>query len=334
MFFGFSCQTPPERVAEYGPVCLNPLARAVSPESGHLILFSRQYSRTAAILLMLLCTLLWSMAGVLTRHLDAARSFEVTFWRSAFCAVFVILALLATRGHEALASLRRPSRALLASGLLWGLMFTCFMIALTLTSTSRTLLVSSASPLITALLAWLVLRHPVSGATWLAIVLAAAGMGWICSGALETGSTRDLLGMGIAFAVPVASALNVILFKRSGHRVDLVPAVCLGACISALAMLPFALPLQATTHDILILATLGAFQLGLPCMLMVVAARSLNAPQISLLALLEAVLGPLWAWLWASETPALATLQGGALVLGALLLNELHGLYRSRDQTI
>lgn len=293
-------------------------------------MFTRQYSRPAAIALMVCAALLWSMAGVLTRHLDAARSFEVTFWRSAFCAVFVILALLATRGHEALASLRRPSRALLASGLLWGLMFTCFMIALTLTSTSRTLLVSSASPLITALLAWLLLRQPIPAATWLAIVLAAAGMSWICSGALESGSARDLLGMGIAFAVPLASAINVILFKRSGHRVDLVPAVCLGASFSALAMLPFAWPLQATMHDVLILAMLGAFQLALPCMLMVVAARSLNAPQISLLALLEVVLGPLWAWLGAGETPAMATLQGGTVVLAALLLNELHGLYRAR----
>jgi drug/metabolite transporter (DMT)-like permease len=295
-------------------------------------MFTRQYSRPTAIALMILCTLLWSTAGVLTRHLDAARSFEVTFWRSAFCAGFVILALLATRGHEALASLRRPNRALLSSGLMWSVMFCCFMIALTLTSTSNTLVVESIAPLLTALLAWLLLRERIAISTWLAIALAGLGMAWIFAGGVAAGSVRDLLGMGVAFGIPLAAAINVILIKRSGHAVDLVPAVCLGATFSALAMLPFAWPLQATTHDMLILAALGGLQLGLPCMLMVVAARSLAAPQIALLALLEAVFGPLWAWLGAGEVPGTATLEGGSVVILALVLNGLHGLYRARQQ--
>ena len=71
---------------------------------------------------------------------------------------------------------------------------------------------------------------------------------------------------------------------------------------------------------------LGCLQLGLPCMLMVRASRYLSAPEIALLALLEVVLGPLWAWLGAGEAPAAATLTGGALVITALLLNELAAL--------
>jgi drug/metabolite transporter (DMT)-like permease len=65
------------------------------------------------------------------------------------------------------------------------------------------------------------------------------------------------------------------------------------------------------------------FQLGVPCMLLVLVSRTLSAPEIALLALLEVVLGPLWAWLGAGETPAGATLAGGAIVLAALAGNEL-----------
>ena len=61
-------------------------------------------------------------------------------------------------------------------------------------------------------------------------------------------------------------------------------------------------------------------------MLMVRASPQLSAPEISLLAMLEVVLGPLWVWLGAGEAPALATLAGGALVIAALLLNELAAL--------
>jgi len=61
-----------------------------------------------------------------------------------------------------------------------------------------------------------------------------------------------------------------------------------------------------------------------------VAARQLAAPEVALLGLLEVVLGPLWAWLGAGEVPAAATLTGGALVLGALVLNELASLRAGR----
>lgn len=292
-------------------------------------MFSRHYSRPAAVTLLLCCTVLWSTAGVLTRHLDAARSFEVTFWRSTFCALFVVFALGYSGGRAALAPLLRPNRWLLISGLLWGTMYSAFMISMTLTSVSNTLVVMSASPLLTALLAWAILRAPIPVPTWLAIVMAAGGMGWMFSGGVAAGSARDALGMSIAFLVPVSSAFNVIVFKRHGHEVNLVPAVCVGAAMSALAMLPLAWPLQTSGHDLAILATLGFFQLGFPCMLMVAVSRSLTAPQISLLALMEVLLGPLWAWLWANEVPNVATLQGGSVVLTALVLNELRSLQTS-----
>lgn len=44
-------------------------------------------SRYQAISLMILAASLWSIAGVVTRHLDSAPCFEVTFWRSGFCAL-------------------------------------------------------------------------------------------------------------------------------------------------------------------------------------------------------------------------------------------------------
>jgi len=98
----------------------------------------------------------------------------------------------------------------------------------------------------------------------------------------------------------------------------------LGGALSCLIALPFALPFSATPRDLLLLAFLGVTQLGLPCMLLVLASRSLLAPEIALLGLLEVVLGPLWAWLGAGEVPAESTILGGSVVLGALVANELY----------
>ena len=101
---------------------------------------------------MLAVTLLWSVAGVVTRHLDGARSFEVTFWRSLFTALALGAYCAVAHGRGLAAVMKRGGRALWVSGLMWSVMFTCFMVALTLTTVANVLITMSLAPLFTALL--------------------------------------------------------------------------------------------------------------------------------------------------------------------------------------
>lgn len=286
-------------------------------------------SHRGAVILMIVTATLWSIAGVFTRHLDSAKGFEVTFWRSLFAALFVLVAMLRQYDRGFAPRLRLLGKLGVLSGCMWATMYSCFMIAMTMTTVANTSIMESLAPLFTAFLAWLILRERIPTRTWWAIAAACLGMGWMFTGSLSEVDQRGLLGMLIALGVPVAASVNVILLKKGGHTVDLIPAVFIGGSISALVMLPFALPLQASLHDVLLLAILGFFQLGLPCMLMVRASASLTAPEISLLCLLEVLLAPIWAWLGAGELPAQATITGGAIVLIALVLNELASMRES-----
>jgi drug/metabolite transporter (DMT)-like permease len=186
--------------------------------------------------------------------------------------------------------------------------------------------------LLTAFLARLILKQVIPSRTWLAIAAAFVGICWMFVSSLGGVAGEHLTGMLIACGVPVTVAVNLIAIKRAGHGVDLIPAIFLGSLFSACLMLPFAWPLQASLHDIGILAVLGFFQLAFPCMLMVRATRHLSAPEVSLLALLEMLLGPLWAWLGAGEVPARQTLIGGSMVLAALVFNELAALRAARSK--
>lgn len=275
-----------------------------------------------AIALLCFCATCWSIAGVFVRRLDAAEGFEITFWRSLFCMVGVLAALGWQQGRRALEPLRAMGPAGLVSGAMWAVMFTCFSVALTLTSTANTLLVSSLSPLLAALLAWIVLGERVRPGTWAAIALALAGIWWM----VRDGVSADgAIGMAIALGVPLASAINLVTLRRMHARVDLAPAVLLGALISCVATLPLAWPLTPTAHDLAVLALLGTVQLALPCMLMVRAAKHLAPHEIALIALLEVVLGPVWAWLGAGEAIPAATLQGAVVVIGALAADAWRG---------
>ena len=279
---------------------------------------------------MLVVTLMWSIAGVVTRFLDSAQSFEVTFWRSFFTALTLGAYYAAAHGRDTVRLLAAGGKALWLSGLMWSVMFTCFMVAITLTTVANVLVTMSVAPLFTALLARFMLGHPVKPRTWLAIVVAGAGIAWMY-GANVSGDSRHVLGTLVALGVPIAGAINWNILQKSGTSVDLVPALLIGALISSAVTLPLAVPFQASMHDIGLLAALGVFQLAIPCTLSVRLARLLPAPEISLLALLEIVFGIAWAWLGANEQPAPQVLAGGALVLGTLALNEAWGLRRRRS---
>jgi len=286
-----------------------------------------------AVALMVAVTLMWSIAGVVTRHLETTRSFEVTFWRSAFNAAALVVLLGWLRGPRALAaSIGSGGASLWLSGLCWSVMFTAFMVAVTLTTVANVLVTMAIAPLLTALCARVALGYRLAARTWGAIGAAGAGIGWMYAREVSGAEARHLLGTAVALGVPVAAAINWTLIQHlnraCGARADMLPAVLIGAVLSAALTLPLALPLQASAHDLRLLALLGTLQLAIPCLLSVRVARVLPAPEISLLALLEVLFGVAWVWAFAGEVPSVAVLGGGALVLGALVANEALALRR------
>lgn len=278
---------------------------------------------------MIAITMMWSIAGVVTRHLESARSFEVTFWRSFFTLLSLLVLLPLFQGRAVFTRIRHAGRFLWLSGVCWSIMFTAFMLALTMTSVANVLVTMAVGPFITALVARVFIGHRIPPRTWVAIAVAGVGIAWMHGSQVSLGaSAGQLAGTLVALLVPLAAAVNWTVVQRSqahGEKIDLVPAVLVGAAISSLLTLPLAFPFVATPHDLGLLALLGLVQLAIPCVLSVLCARVLKAPEMALLALLEVIFGILLAWAGAGEVPAASVLTGGLLVIGALVANELMG---------
>jgi drug/metabolite transporter (DMT)-like permease len=258
---------------------------------------------------MVLATLLWSIAGVVTRHLDAARSFEVTFWRSLFNALTLLVVLLPLRGTALFRDILAGRRVIWFSGLCWATMYTAFMVALTLTSVANVLVAMATGPLLTALAARLFLGDKLPARTWAAIGVAGIGIAWMFGAEAMQGAS--LLGSLVALGVPLGSSANFTLLQHQarqardgGERQDMLPAVLLGATLSAAITLPLAWPLQASGHDIGLLALLGVGATGDPLPAGGASEpRIAGARRLALLALLEVIFGVLLAWLGAGEVP-------------------------------
>jgi drug/metabolite transporter (DMT)-like permease len=292
---------------------------------------SRPMSHRNALLCMLLATALWSIAGSVTRQLHSAQGFEITMWRSVFAGFTIVVLWPFVHKHRSLVDALKGGMMIWIPGICWAVMFSCFMIALSLTTVANVLVAQSVGPVITALLSWVWLKRKLSIRTWSVILIASLGVALMFVFDVQSLSGKHWLGFIIALGIPVAGAINWNFVERYGKGSDFVAGILIGAIISALITLPLALPLKADLHDVGLLAFLGVFQLGIPCAICVLAARSLRAAELSLMTLLEVIFGMLLALLFTSERPGMWTWIGGGLVVIALAVNELINLGQSRS---
>ena len=201
--------------------------------------------------------------------------------------------------------------------ILFGIQTALFITSITNTSVANTLVVMSAAPLFAAIWARLFYGEPVGIRMWLVIAVAMAGVVFMFSASVGSGSLGgDLAAVGAA----AAFGAEFVIIRR--HRdVNMVPAMGLGGLVAAALALPLAAPTAVTAGDLGYLATSGFLVLPLGFGLLAVAPRYLPGAEVGLITLLETILGPLWVWLAIGEEPGVRTLIGGAIVVGTLAVN-------------
>jgi drug/metabolite transporter (DMT)-like permease len=142
-----------------------------------------------------------------------------------------------------------------------------------------------------------------------------------------------LIGDLLAMLMAVSFAVATVLIRRHPD-VQMTSAAALATALTALLALPMAHPLQATGRDVALLGFFGMGQFAVGFLLFMAGARLIPVAESSLIGMLETVLGPLWVWLVLNERPGAATLTGGALILGALVVNAVVDLVTPRPPGI
>ena len=194
--------------------------------------------------------------------------------------------------------------------------------AMQYTSAANVLLVLATAPFIAALLSWLTLRETIDRATALAIGLVFAGVLIIGSGSLGHGR---LLGDAFALLNATAIAAYYVTLRTTGRR-NMLPHLALGSILGGLLALPFAefVPVDGGTAFLIFLS--GAVILPGAAGLLMLGPRYLPAPEVSMITLLEVILGPLLVWAVIGESPGQMSLIGGAVIVVTVALHTLRRL--------
>jgi drug/metabolite transporter (DMT)-like permease len=263
--------------------------------------------------------------GLLT-SLVAADPRTQLFWRGLFMGIALTLFVAVRyRGRAGAVFARLRTRGQLAVGFLFAVSSVGWVTAITTTSVANTLFIVACAPLFAAIFAWMFAGARVPARTFVAIAIAIAAMGVIFAEGLGRG---DHWGNFAAVVTALAWGGMVVIL---GHaRIDdPAPSLALGGFLIALVGLAVAPTVAIVTLDIAWLAILGFAVLPVSFFLIGLGPKYIPAPEVSLIILLEAVLGPFWAWLAIAQTPSATTLAGGAVILATLAVHFAIGLRRA-----
>ena len=262
----------------------------------------------------------WSLAGVVVKSLEQATEWQINFYRCLSLALFVAAVTLIRYRRSTLTVLRMGGLKTLMSGALLSGAMLCNVVALKYTTVAVAVFVMAAAPILAALLGRLFLGEEVRARVWVSIVLAVLGIGIMVGGRLQIGDT-----VGVAVAI-----LGIVFFGvyavslRVGKNVDMTPAVfyggAIGTAVSFSVSIGTGVGLAIPWIEAMWCTLLGVVQLGLGSVLFALAAQGVPAVQLTLFALGEPLLAPVWVWLMLGDVPTMTTLLGGAVLFAALAL--------------
>jgi drug/metabolite transporter (DMT)-like permease len=279
-----------------------------------------------AIGLLLLCTVLWSLAGVGLKTLFARTDLTATSI-GGYRALFAGLSLLPLawwRGGLRLSRLQPLPWAAIAALLFCPMIWT-FVASVGRTTSANAIILMYTAPLWVLLLApWMTGDHAQRRDLW-AAAIGMAGMATIVLAPSLLGrpsSGTETAGMFLALASGLTLAILSMALRRL-QQADPIAITCLNNLSTAGLLLPavaFHGTLRAPWWAILVLAGLGAFQIATPYALYCWCLRWLTPQKATIIMLTEPIMNPLWVWLTIGEVPSWATLLGGAMILGGLVV--------------
>ena len=278
----------------------------------------------SGILLIMAAGGFFSLGGILVRLIEAAGPWQILLVRSLTLSMTLIIVLLFRHRGALLGELRAIGLDGVVGALCLGTAFTGFIFALLHTSVANTVFMLSASPLLTALLAWLLLGERVRRGTWIAMAFTVAGVAVMVAGGIGAGA---LYGNLAALAAAMGFAGFAVTLRRK-RRTDTLTLVCLAGIFTAMAAALLSDGFAYSAYDIGLCAIMGVVQMAVGMVLLTHGSRHVPAAELTLLSLTEVVLGPIWVWLWIGETPRIWTLIGGAVVILALVGHALSGMRR------
>ena len=260
------------------------------------------------------CTL--SFGGLIVKSFEGANLWQILFWRSVFFSIVVLFFLIISHKKNFFSSIYKAGLPSLFGGMVLSCGYAGYVFAMYNTTVANANFIIQTQTIFLAIFGYIFLKEKISKLTLASIFLAFSGIFLMLGSSLTTG---QMIGNIAAFVMPISFAV-LILTVRKYPSVDMIPLQLIAGIGAVIIGYLFSSKIIVSSHDILLGFVAGFFQVGLGFIFITIGAKTTPSALVGIIMLTEAVLGPLWAWLFINETPPLVVLVGGSIVLSAVLL--------------
>ena len=257
-----------------------------------------------------------SFGGLIVKSFEGATNWQILFWRSIFFSIVVVIYLLITYKKKIFNSFYKSGLPGFIGGLILSLGYSGYVFAMYNTTVANTNFIIQTQTIFLAVFGYIFLKEKISKLTLASIILAFTGIILMVGNSLSPG---QMSGNMVAFIMPISFA-TLVLIVRKFPDTDMVPMQFIAGIGATIIGYLFSSKISISSHDIFLGFLAGFFQVGLGFILITIGARRTLSALVGIIMLTEAVLGPLWAWMFVNENPPPVVLIGGAIVISAVLL--------------
>ena len=269
-----------------------------------------------------------SFGGLIVKSFEGATLWQILFWRSLFFSLTVLTFLIISYKKKTLKIFKDSGLPGFFGGIVLSFGFCGYVFAMYNTTVANTNFIISLQILFLAVFGYFFLKEKISPITLTSIILAMTGVLLMVGNSLTPG---ELSGNLAAFTMPITFAVLIIIVRKF-PTVDMVPAQFVAGLCSCLIGFLLSTKIMISPHDIFLGFIAGCFQVGLGFIFITTGARTTPSAMVGIIMLSESVLGPLWAFLFASERVPLFTIIGGAVILFAVLLQFYYLLISNKNK--
>ena len=257
-----------------------------------------------------------SFGGLLVKSFEGATLWQILFWRSVFFSIVVFIFLIIKYKKNFFNSIYKSGLPGFIGGLILSLGYCGYVFAMYNTTVANTNFIIQTQTIFLAIFGYIFLKEKISKLTLASIILAFSGIILMVGNSLSPG---QMTGNIAAFIMPISFA-TLILIVRKRPTIDMVPMQLIAGIGAILIGFLLSQKILISAHDIFLGFIAGFFQVGLGFIFITIGARSTPSALVGIIMLTEAVLGPLWAWMFVNETPPLVVLFGGTIIISTVVL--------------
>ena len=260
-----------------------------------------------------------SFGGLIVKSFEGSTLWQILFWRSFFFIIVISIFLLISYKKTVFSALYKSGLPGLVGGVILSIGFASYVFAMYETTVANANFIIQTQTLFLAIFGYVFLKEKISKLTLTCIVIAFFGILLMLGGSVSPG---QMTGNFVAFIMPISFAI-LILIVRKFPEVDMIPLQLVAGIFATLIGLAMSPTIIISSNDIFLGFLAGFFQVGFGFIFITIGARSTPSAFVGIIMLTEAVLGPLWAWLFVNENPPISVLIGGSIVISAVVIQFL-----------